>query len=283
MEPTTLYTAGFGVGTTLVCLVLLRIFQRIVSPSHQLGSTNAAWRLLQVGHVFAVFLLAAAVVKHGVTGADLTVDLTVAAVYGLVGLIVIHVAGAISTRALFRAQLRAELDRGNAAAGLAAGAHFVAIGILASRSVVGGDLADVGLALIFFVIGLASHALLVSLYRLLTAYDDAEQVHGENAAAAISYAGISVAVAILIARALTGEGEFPGWGPAMLGFGGVALCALGLYPVRQIVVQWLLLGARPSLRGGRIDEAIARDRDAALASLEATTYLATALAIAALA
>lgn len=283
MEPTTLYTAGFGVGTTIVCLVLLRIVQRIVSPTHQLSKTNRAWRLLQVGHVFAVFLLASAVVKHGVTGEDLVMDLTVAAVYAIVGLIVIHVAGAISTRALFRAQLRAELDRGNAGAGLAAGAHYVAIGVLASRAVVGGDLADVGLALIFFVIGLATHAFFVSLYRLLTTYDDSEQIHGENTAAAISYAGISVSVAILIARALSGEGDFPGWTEALYGYGGVALFALGLYPVRQVVVQWLMLGARPSLRGGRIDEAIARDHDAALATLEATTYLATAMSIAVLA
>lgn len=283
MEPSTLYTAGFGVGTTLVMLALLRVVQRVLSPMHQLSRTNSAWRLLQVGHVFAVFLLAAAVVKHGVAGEDLVADLTVAAVYGVLGLALIQLAGMVSTRTLFRAQLRAELERGNAAAGLAAGAHYVAIGVLASRAVVGGDLADVGLALVFFVIGMITHAVFVSLYRLLTTYDDAEQIHGENTAAAISYAGITVAIAILIARALTGEGEFPGWYEALQGYGGVALFALGLYPVRQIVVQWLMLGARPSLRGGAIDEAISGDHNAALASLEATAYLATALSIAALA
>lgn len=283
MDPTTLYTAGFGVGTTLVMLALLRIWQRVVSPMHQLARTNSAWRLLQVGHVFSVFLLAASVVKHGVTGVDLVTDITVAAVYGTLGLLLIQLTGTISTRTLFSAQLRAELDRGNAAAGLAAGAHYVAIGVLASRAVVGGDLADVGLALIFFVIGMITHAVFVSLYRLLTTYDDAEQIHGENVAAAISYAGITIAIAILIARALTGEGDFPGWYEAMKGFGGVSLFALGLYPVRQIVVQWLMLGARPSLRGGAIDEAISGDHNAPLAALEATTYLATALSIAVLA
>ncbi len=283
MDATTLYTAGFGVGTTLVLLILLRIVQRVISPMHQLARTNSAWRLLQVGHVFAVFLLAAAVVKHGVTGVDLVADLTVAAAYGALGLLVVQLAGAISTRTLFRAQLRAELERGNAAAGLAAGAHYVAIGVLASRAVVGGDLADIGLALVFFAIAMITHAAFVALYRLLTTYDDAEQIHGENTAAAISYAGITVAVAILIARALTGEGEFTGWPGALKGFGGVSLFALGLYPVRQLVVQWLMLGARPSLRGGAIDEAVAADHDTALATLEATTYLATAMSIAVLA
>lgn len=283
MDPATLYTAGFGVGTTIVMLALLRIVQRVLSPMHQLSRPNNAWRLLQVGHVFSVFLLSAAVVKHGVGGQDLASDLVVAAVYGSLGLLVIHLAGAISTRTMFRARLRAELERGNTAAGLAAGAHFVAIGVLASRAVVGGSIEDVGLALIFFVIAMISHALFVSLYRLLTTYDDAEQIHGENLSAAISYAGITVAVAILIARALTGEGEFPGWSEALRGYGGVTLCALGLYPVRQLLVQWLMLGARPSLRGGAIDEAIAADHDAALATLEAATYLATALSIAVLA
>lgn len=283
MEPSTLYTAGFGVGTTVALLVLLRGLQRVFSPMHRLARTNDAWRLLQVGHVFAVFLLGAAVVKHGIAGVDLVADLTVAAVYGVLGLVVIQLTGAISTRTLFSAQLRAELDRGNVAAGVAAGAHHVAIGVLASRAVVGGDLADVGLALAFFVIAMISHAGFVALYRLLTTYDDAEQIHGENMAAAISYAGITVAVAILIARALTGEGEFPGWTAALQGFGGVALFALVLYPVRQIVVQSLMLGARPTLRGGAIDAAVAGDHNTALAALEATSYLATALSIAVLA
>lgn len=275
MDPSTLYTAGFGVGTTLVLLVLSRLAQK--------PRQSPAWRLLQVGQVFAVFLLAAAVVKHGIAGVALVDDLLVAAVYGILGLLVVHITGAISTRTLFRAQLRAELDRGNTAAGLAAGAHYVAIGVLASRAVVGGDLEDVGLALIFFVLAQLSHAALVALYRLLTTYDDAEQIHGENVAAAISYAGVTVAVAVLIARALTGEGEFPGWPAALRGFAGVALCALALYPVRQLIVQGLLLAARPTLRGGAIDEAIARDHNSSLAALEATAYLSTAMAIAALA
>jgi uncharacterized membrane protein YjfL (UPF0719 family) len=115
------------------------------------------------------------------------------------------------------------------------------------------------------------------LYRALTTYDDAEQVEGENLAAAISYGGISIAVAAIVARAL--EGEFAGWIPSLTGFGMLVATALGLYPIRQFVVQGLLLGGKPSLRGGDLDEAVGRDRNVAAASLEAASYLGTALAI----
>lgn len=287
MDPQTLYIAGFGVGTTVALLVLLRVLQRVMTPGHtvarDLQADNGAWRLLQVGDVFAVFLLAAAVVKHGVTGEDLQADLVHAASYGAAGLVLVQLAGLLSTRALLRGQLRAELDRGNTAAGLAASAHYVATGILASRAVVGADLQDLGLALVFFVLAIGTHGIFVALFRALTTYDDAEQIRGENHAAAISYAGVSIAVAVLIARALEGEGDFPGWLTALQGFAGVSACALALYPIRQLVVQGLLLGARPSLRGGAIDQAIAVDRSEPLAALEATTYLAVALAIAVLA
>ena len=58
---------------------------------------------------------------------------------------------------------------------------------------------------------------------------------------------------------------------------------IALYPVRQILVQSLILGAAPTLRGGKLDAAIAQDRNLGLAALEAATYLATALGIARLA
>jgi hypothetical protein len=44
-------------------------------------------------------------------------------------------------------------------------------------------------------------------------------------------------------------------------------------------VQGLLLGGKPSLRGGDLDESVGRDRNVAAASLEAASFLGTALAI----
>jgi hypothetical protein len=87
-----------------------------------------------------------------------------------------------------------------------------------------------------------------------------------------------VAVAVVLARALLG-GEFVGWGPALLGYATVAASALALYPVRQLIVQGLVLGRAPTLRGGALDQAIGAERNTAMAMLEALAYLATAVAL----
>ena len=87
-----------------------------------------------------------------------------------------------------------------------------------------------------------------------------------------------MAIALVLARALEG-GDFAGWGNALAGYGCVAASALALYPVRQLIVQGLVLGRAPTLRGGSLDDAIGADRNAGMAVMEALTYLATAVAI----
>jgi hypothetical protein len=67
---------------------------------------------------------------------------------------------------------------------------------------------------------------------------------------------------------------------SLKGYGGVLLYLFALYPVRQLLVQSVLLGAPLALRGGRLDAGIAADRNEGLGALEAATYLATSMAIA---
>ena len=57
------------------------------------------------------------------------------------------------------------------------------------------------------------------------------------------------------------------------------LFAFALWPVRQIVVQGVLLGGGLKMRGGTLDDGIAGARDAGIAVLEAAAYVATALSI----
>lgn len=238
---------------------------------------NRAHGLRNVGDVLAVFLIGAAVVKNCVRGDDLQHDVVWAASFGAMGLVLLEVTGIAGIRLLMRQRLADSLERGNVAAGVAAASHYVATGIITSRAVAGSDLRGVWLSITFFLLAQFAHQLIVTLYRALTTYDDAEQVEGENLAAAISYGGISIAVATIVARAL--EGEFVGWIPSLIGFGLLVASALGLYPIRQLVVQGLLLGGKPSLRGGDLDESVGRDRNIAAAALEAASYLGTALAV----
>jgi uncharacterized membrane protein YjfL (UPF0719 family) len=282
MEHGTRYVALFGAGTLLAMLLVLRVVQRVRDrslPEDQ--RANAARRLVSVGEVFSTFLVGAAAVKLNVTGESLRADLAWTAAFAALGLAMVQVVGGLSMRALLRAKLPAALAQGNVAAGLAAASHLVATGILAAHAVAGHSLYALGLAMAFFALAMVAHGLFVALFRALTTYDDAEQIEGENLAAGLSYSGLSIAVAVLVARGL--EGDFAGWSASLRGFAGVAAWCLALYPVRQLVVEGMLLGARPSLRGGALDRAIGTDRSEGMAALEATAYLGTALAIARLA
>ena len=280
----TLYVACFAVATTFGMLLLLTIVQRFLYPepvSKDLNQGNVARGLLGVGQVLAVFLVAGSVVKNGAKGENLVHDITWVAAFAVAGVLLVSLTGRLGVQVLLQSRLLKEIDRGNAAAGLAAAANYVATGIITSRAVVGAGLHDLGLALVFFVLAQITLHVFAALFRALTTYDDAEQIAGENLAAALSYSGLLIAVAIVVARAV--EGEFTGWVPAFKGYGLVLVTLLAFYPVRQLFVQMVLLHAPLSLRGGKLDVAIANERNVGMGALEAATYVATALAIAELA
>jgi uncharacterized membrane protein YjfL (UPF0719 family) len=285
MELPPLYALGFAVGTTLALLVIFRLVRRVIAPDTTVGknfaadgSGNTAHHLLDVGQVLGVFMVAAAAVKNCVKGANLVDDLVAAGSFGVLGLLLVAIMGRLGTQLLLQSRLPAEIARGNVAAGLAAGSHYVATGIVAAHAIAGSKLRDAGLSLFFFVLAMAALWLFVTLFRALTTYDDAEQIHGENLAAALSYAGLSIAVAIIVGCAL--DGDFVSWEISLKGFGTILLFSLALYPVRQLFVQSLLLGAPLALRGGRLDVGIGTDRNEGIGALEAVSYVATALSVA---
>lgn len=271
-----LYLVAFGIATILAMLILLSVGQR--SLTRDLTGGTVARRLVGVGQVLAVFLVASSAVKNAVTGKSIGHDALWVAAFAVVGVVLIAVTGHLGIRLLLHARLPAEVERGNTAAGLAAGAHYVATGIITSHAMAGSDLESLGLSLVFFVLGQITLHVFVSLFRALTTYDDSEQIAGENLAAALSYAGAVIAIAIIVARAT--EGDFTGWASSLKGYGGVLLSALALYPVRQLFVQMLLLRAPFALRGGPLDDGIAVERSEGIGALEAVTYVATALSIA---
>jgi uncharacterized membrane protein YjfL (UPF0719 family) len=282
VQPDTLTRYAFATGTAVALLLLFHVVQRLFSPKHTLSSDtrgrNVAYLLVQSGHVLAALLLVPGIVREALTHESLASAAVWAAAFAVAGITLIQLVGALGIRLLLHATLERELERGNVAAGVAAGANYVAVGILAAPAIAGSDLPGLALSVAFFGIAVVTLALYVALFRALTAYDDAEQIQGDNLAAAVSYAGICVAIALVLARALKG-GDFPGWGNALAGYGWVAVSALALYPVRQLIVQGLILGRAPTLRGGSLDDAIGVDRNAGMAVLEALAYLATAVAV----
>lgn len=285
MEISTKVIAAFGAGTMLAMLIAHRLLQRLFDPKSStfggfLGESSAR-ALREVGDVLAVFLIGPAIVKSCVLGESVAHDVKWCAAFAALGLVLLEGSGVLGLRLLLRKRLAPALDRDNCAAGIAGACHYVAMGILVSRAATGNDVRSIGLALVFFALALITHQMLMVLFRALTTYDDAEQIEGENLAAAVSYGGLSIALAIVLARAL--QGDFVDWPSSISGFGLVALTALGFYPLRQIVVQGLLAGSLPTLRGGALDLAIGRDRKVGAAALEAACYVGTALSISLLA
>ena len=83
---------------------------------------------------------------------------------------------------------------------------------------------------------------------------------------------------VIVGTAL--DGDFVSWEVSLKGFGSILALALALYPVRQLFVQSLLLGAPLALRGGRLDTGIGTDRNEGMGALEAVSYIAAALSVA---
>src|SRR5579859_4896561 len=265
-----LYVTAFAVATTLGLLVLATLLRRGLAAD--LKSGNDAQRLEAVGEVLGVFVIAATTVRESVLGESVARDAAMCAAFGAIALVLAMVVGRVGVRLLL-GHLKDELARNNAAAG-----QLLASSLVTSRAIAGSDLRGIGLSLAFFVIAQATLLVFVSLFRALTTYDDAEQIHGENVAASVSYAGVTVAIGIVVARAV--EGDFEGWLTSLKGYGGVLLSLAALWPVRQLFVQSILLRGPLHLRGGALDVAIAERRSTGMAALEAASYLATALAIA---
>jgi uncharacterized membrane protein YjfL (UPF0719 family) len=273
-----LVTLAFATATMALLLVVWRALCGVLDRNR--GAPNRARQIAESGEVLGVFVVAGAAAAGSRGGEDLAADAARVAAFGLIGLVAFLAAGRLGLHLLLRGRLAAEIRSGNAAAGLVAAAHLAATALIVSRLFFGDDWSMLGVACVFLVVGQASLHLIVSLFRAVTSYDDVEEILDENLAAAVSYAGVTLAAGSLVAHAATGE--FAGWAASMRAYGAALLAGLVLYPIRQLLVQCLILGSPPTLRGGRMDHGIARERDVGMGALEASTYVATALTVSAL-
>ncbi|MBL8610163.1 MAG: DUF350 domain-containing protein [Myxococcales bacterium] len=271
------FTAVLATVLVLALQLTLRVTSKDDHLKEALAKGNVARGLLHVGDVLSVFLVAASAVGSCVHAEDLKSDALWSLVFGVAATVVYGLVSRLGMRSLFKGKLVAELDRGNEAAGVAAASHAIATGVITAKALGGDDLPSLGLSAVFFVLAQATLHLYVALFRALTSYDDAEEILGENLAAALSYAGVTIALGLIIGRAV--EGSFTGWASSLQAYGVALLYGLGLYVVRQIVVQTVILGAGFSLRKGKLDQAIGRERNVAMGALEAIAYVATALAL----
>jgi uncharacterized membrane protein YjfL (UPF0719 family) len=237
--------------------------------------TNAARGIVRAGYLCGAAFVVVSVVQGCVHGEDLRADVLWTAVFGTSALVVLWAAGAAGIHVVLRSHLPAEIARGNLAAGVAAGAHFAATGLIAAECFYGDDVRTLGISIVFFVIGQVTLHLFVLLFRTLTLYAEDQEIRGENVAAALSYAGAMLGIALIVGHAA--EGDFEGWSTSLRSYVVALGSALVLYPVRQFGVQTLLLRKPPALRGGALDRLVAQERNVGASAVEAVSYVAAAI------
>ena len=268
-------TMAYGAGAMLA---LLAVDALTGSICRRPDAATTGTRLLQASRRLCLVLLAGALATSCRPGTGILDDLQWMATFGLAGRFGIEVAQKVGFAVMRGLGDAARGD--NLAATIAACAHTIAIGILVANVAAGSTPEDLALAAVAFAIGQASLLVLVWAFRWLTTYDDREEILGGNVAAALSHGGLTLALALLIAHA--SDGEFVGFWPSMRDYGVALAEGLVFWPLRQLLLQCLILRARPTLFGGALDRAVAA-RDLGIGALEAGTYLGLALFVRSLA
>jgi uncharacterized membrane protein YjfL (UPF0719 family) len=161
----------------------------------------------------------------------------------------------------------------NDAAVLQATAHRLAAAAVAAAAWGGADAASLGVSAAFWALGIAAVALIAAGHRLVTRYRDHEEIAAGNAAAALASAGLHLAIAIVVSRAILGQ--FTSWSESLTGFAIALAWVLALWPLRQLVLARGILGLAPKA----MDTAVAGERDLGVAAAEALCYVVAALGL----
>jgi len=266
----------------------LHFFLRVHIAEKIGGDHNAALGYEYAGYFLGVLLIAGSVLD-GITGsgpaagiltqggaADVWTSALQAGLYGLFGILVLALFARLGFRVLLKTNLMAGVRANNPAAGIVAGGGHVAVALVVagalSGNTEGGDFTVAG---IFLALGLIALWAITYLYRLITKYNDSQEITNGNVAAALSYAGMMIAIGMIVGHAV--NGDFTDYGTSLALGGKAILFVLVLYPVRQFIVQGILLGGGFTLHGGRLDREISRDQNTGAGAVEAAAYMAAAI------
>ncbi len=196
-------------------------------------------------------------------------DALVTAIHGA-GAIVAIVVSSYLWRPLVRVTLRQDiLTARNVGGGLVSAAVLIATGLIYRGAVhnQGENYLIVG---VFFAIGEGALLLHLLIYEWVTPYDVYEEISSKtNLAAAISFAGATVAAGLILGNAV--EGQFNGWKESITDALLYMIPLLGLPLVRLFLVNGLFLGF------GSVNREIVEDRNTAAGLVEASAYVGAAV------
>lgn len=268
--------AVFVAAAAVVLLVLARwVLQLLFGQNLRVLLTdhdNPAIGLVVSGYLFGVIWTIT--VLLGAPGQGLWWDILDVLLYGGLGIILLTVVALVSCRFFLGVHVREQLAARNVAAAIVVAGVYVATSLTYSGAL-NGEGGGFWILLVFFLLGQLALLGMTYVFRWLTAYDDVQEIASGNVAAGLALAGLLVAMGVVVGQAASGT--FTGLVDSLVGFLQALLVFVLFYPVRQLVVQCLILGGPVRWRGILLDSEIAQDKNVAAGLLEAMAYLSTAL------
>jgi uncharacterized membrane protein YjfL (UPF0719 family) len=266
--------------STTVLLAVARFVNQIVMSTSMTDSLinrdNPAMGIEIAGYLLGVILIISAVLSG--PGHDTLQDnIMWVSIYGIGGILFLSLVATLGLRLILSKKCLQEIRDGNIAVGIVSAGSYVGTAAVIAGSVTGEGSGNWTSTLVFFLAGQLSFLLITYIFRLLTSYDDTKEVLDKNISAALSYAGLMISVGLIVGDAI--KGDFISYEKSLLDFGKSLLVVVALYPIRQWLVQGLLLGGGFSLYGGRLDEEISKDRNINAGVIEAVTYISTAVLV----
>lgn len=268
-----------------VIMVLMVIFARLVNQilmkTHLsdalIKADNPALGVAIAGYVFGVVLITTAIMRGEGSG-DIVQDGLIALAYGIGGVLFLAFISLFGFKLFHAVDYLREIEKQNVAVGVVAAGRFIATGLVIAGTISGDAKGGTVLTtVIFFLVGQIALIAIARIYRLLTNYNDTQELIGGNIAAAISSAGVMIGIGIAVGSGL--RGDFIDYQTSFIGFGKSLLVVLAFYPIRQFLVQGILLGGSFAPYGGRLDEEVSKDRNIGVAVIEAISYIATAILV----
>jgi uncharacterized membrane protein YjfL (UPF0719 family) len=265
---------------TIVLLAIARVVNQLIMRTSMTESLiqrdNPAVGIEIAGYLLGVVLIITAILSgpgHG----DLWSNVLWVGIYGIGGILLLTLVTVPSIHIILSGDCISAIKNGNVAAGIVAAGSYIGTAAVIAGSFAGEGTGNIVSAIIFYLVGQISFLVITFLFRLLTAYDDSKEIMNGNVPAALSYAGNMVSVGLIVGNAVMGN--FIDYQTSLISFGKALLVVLALYPIRQWVVQGILLGGGFKIYGGRLDEEISKDKNLNAGVLEATTYIATAILV----
>ena len=235
---------------------------------------NPAIGVAVAGYLFGVIWTIT--VLLGAPGRGLWLDVLDILLYGALGIVLLTAVALLSCRFFLGLHVRDQLDAHNVAAAVVVAGVYIATSLTYSGAL-DGEGGGFGILLLFFVLGQLALLGMTYVFRWLTGYDDVQEIASGNLAAGLALAGLLIALGIIVGQAASGT--YTGLTDSLVSFLRALLVFVVLYPVRQLVVQCLILGGPVRWRGILLDSEIAQDKNVAAGLLEAMAYVATAIFI----